>query len=311
MFDVTMLPSDLVANIAFKALERINQTLLDEASAAIRSRLQNLGKQPDPSQLPFSALEDEDEYEPFEPVEDSEQVSNREAALQSEDNAEIPVDLVFGAGAFQFPPPPALSQEEALECGKATIDKLFRMLDRLDEPTKVQKPGLHRLAGSNLDKEAWLTIITRIATRASAGLEDDRANIKDEDGRNGVMPKASNHQLSNYIRECLWKFIIEDFRPRIGYATSWLSEEWYNDEIQRRAAGKEAEQSGEEMAVPQNYEKWVLKVLDSIVPFLDAKDKVLIRFLSEIPTVSAAVLERVKGLARDPERVTLAINALQ
>ncbi|MCJ1351851.1 MAG: hypothetical protein MMC33_001835 [Icmadophila ericetorum] len=309
-FDVTMLPSELVANIALMALKRIDQSLLDEASTAIRSRHENLGKQPNPNQLPLTALDDEDEYEPFEPVEDSEQVSNREAALQSTDDTEIPVDLVFGSGAFQFPPPPALSQEEALECGKATIDRLFRMLDRLDEPTKVQKPGLHRLAGSNLDKEAWLTIITRIATRASAGLEDDSVHIKDEDGLNGITSKASNHQLSNYIRESLWKFIVEDFRPRIGYATSWLSEEWYNDEIQRRASQKVAEQSGEEIVIPQNYEKWVLKVLDSIVHFLDAKDKVLIRFLSEIPTVSTAVLERVKGLARDPERVTLAVNAL-
>ena len=54
----------------------------------------------------------------------------------------------------------------------------------------------------------------------------------------------------------------------------------------------------------------MLKVLDGIVPYLDAKDKHLIRFLSEIPEVNAKVLGRVKGLARDPERVQLAVNSI-
>lgn len=54
-----------------------------------------------------------------------------------------------------------------------------------------------------------------------------------------------------------------------------------------------------------------MKVLDVILPYLDAKDKLLIRFLSEIPAIDEAILVRVKGLARDPERVTLAVNALQ
>jgi symplekin len=54
----------------------------------------------------------------------------------------------------------------------------------------------------------------------------------------------------------------------------------------------------------------MLRVLDGIIPYLDAKDKLLIRFLSEIPEVNEKVLERVKGLARDPERVQLAVNSL-
>ena len=51
--------------------------------------------------------------------------------------------------------------------------------------------------------------------------------------------------------------------------------------------------------------------MDFIIPYLDAKDKLLIRFLSEIPAVDEPILERVKGLARDPERVVLAVSAIQ
>ena len=64
------------------------------------------------------------------------------------------------------------------------------------------------------------------------------------------------------------------------------------------------------LAAPAQYDLWVIKVLDGMLPYLDAKDKVFTRFLSEIPQVDAAVLERVKGLARDPERVPLAVKTL-
>jgi len=49
-----------------------------------------------------------------------------------------------------------------------------------------------------------------------------------------------------------------------------------------------------------------------MVPYLDdAKDgRLLIRFLAEIPQVSREMLERVKKVADDPERVTIATNAL-
>ncbi|KAL8959099.1 MAG: hypothetical protein Q9183_005698 [Haloplaca sp. 2 TL-2023] len=55
----------------------------------------------------------------------------------------------------------------------------------------------------------------------------------------------------------------------------------------------------------------MLKVFDGILPFLDAKDnKVLTRFLSEIPSLDEKVVDRVKGIARDPERIVLSVNAL-
>ena len=46
------------------------------------------------------------------------------------------------------------------------------------------------------------------------------------------------------------------------------------------------------------------------MPYLDAKDKILTRFLSEIPSVSREVLGRVKTLCRDPAMVNLALTSL-
>ncbi|SLM40695.1 Symplekin/Pta1 [Lasallia pustulata] len=316
-FDVTQLPIDLVVKITLPVLYRIDQGLLDEAINGIRSRYLSLARnQPTITQgppLPPTALEDEDDdYEPdFEPVEDTEQILNAADALPPEDSHQTPTEVALGP--FTLPQPPPLTEDDAKKVGKGTVMRVFSMMNILDEPAaaKRQKPGLNRLAGSNYDREAWITVITRLASRASSGLEDSGIEAKDELESNGTVAKRKESSLSDGIRETLYIYIIEDFRARIPIAIAWLNEEWYNDRIQSSSA--EQSQNGDSQPLTQtqpHYEKWVLKVLDGIVPYLDAKDKVLIRFLSEIPGVDEKVLQRVKGLARDPERVSLAVNAI-
>ncbi|KAL8704459.1 MAG: hypothetical protein Q9201_002375 [Fulgogasparrea decipioides] len=308
-FDVTQLPIDLVVRITLPVLHHIEQSALDGAINAVRSRYLGLKKtQAAQSQAPTQTTgEDEDDYEPdFEPT--REQVLNQTNNLPPEDPLPEPPDLALGP--FKLPQPPPLTAEETERVGKGTISRVFSMMNVLDDPsvTKRQRPGLNRLAGSNYDKDAWMTVITRLATRASAGLEADYISDNEEEDSKAIVAKQNpTRSLSDGIRETLWKFIIEDFRARIPIAISWLNEEWFNDRIQFPSQDGQ----GDGKRRPKgNYEYWMLKVLDSILPFLDAKDKVLIRFLSEIPALDEKVLDRVKGLAKDPERVTLAVNAL-
>ena len=317
-FNVTVLPIDLVVRITLPVLQRIDQENLNHAINAVRSRYHSLrqAQQTAPQGPPLiptaSALDDdEDDYEPdFEPTEDTEQIMNKEDAISTDDPRQAPKDIALGP--FKLPQPPPLTGEEAEQLGKVTISRVFSMMNVLEEPAKAPKPGLHRLAGSNYDKEAWITVITRLATRASSGLQDAEEEVKQENAQAVGLRKG--HSLSNGIRETLWKYIIEDFRVRIPIAIAWLNEEWYNDrvmDVQSIGFVGSSEQRGSTALSQKNYEKWVLKVLDGIVPYLDAKDKVLIRFLSEIPGISGAVLERIKSIARDPDRVTLAVNAIQ
>ena len=299
-FDVTSLTLDIMVRIIPPVLVHIDQQALDQALNHVRARLLSLTKPP-----PQALGDDEEDYEPdFEPSEDREQIINKADALPPEDSLQSPSEIALGP--FTLPQPPPLTAADMMQIGKGTISRVFSMMNVLEEApsTKKQKPGLNRLAGSSYDKEAWTTVITRLATRASAGLDDDSS--VDEDSK---AKQVAGPSLSDGIRETLWKFIIEDFRSRIPVAIAWLNEEWYNDRIQKQ----NGEQRKEGAIVPkpkQNYEKWMLKVLDGIVPYLDAKDKHLIRFLSEIPEVNANVLGRVKGLAKDPERVQLAVNSL-
>ncbi|KAL8860088.1 MAG: hypothetical protein Q9178_003352 [Gyalolechia marmorata] len=308
-FDVTQLPLDLIVRITVPVLHRIEQPAVDAAVNAVRSRYLTMKKtQAAHGQAPAQPLgEDEEDYEPdFEPTE--EQVLNKIDNLPPEDPLQLPPDLALGP--FKLPQPPPLTPEETEQIGKATISRVFSMMDVLEEPSaaKRQKPGLNRLAGSNYDRDAWMTVITRLATRASAGLdEEDTSDTEQEDSKGMMAQQTPKPSLSEGIRETLWKFIIEDFRARIPIAISWLNEEWFNDRIQSQSRDG---QTASKRAPKTYYEKWMLKILDSILPFLDAKDKVLIRFLSEIPALDEKVLDRVKSLAKDPERVTLAVNAL-
>ena len=307
-FDVMSLPPQLMVNITLPVLARVDHQALIEAVNHVRARFLSLTS-PSANSPQIGALgDDEEDYEPdFEPSEDREQIINKADALPPEDSLETPTEVALGP--FKLPQPPPMTAEETHNVGKGVVAKVFDKMDRLEDASvsKRQKPGLNRLAGSNYDKEAWVTVITRLATRTSAGFDE---GIDGEEDSKAIARKGGfEYSLSELIRERLAQHIREDFRSRINIAIAWLNEEWYNDQIQKQAAGK----SGEGKAAPQlkqHYERWMLKILDGIIPYLDAKDKLLIRFLSEIPEVNEKVLERVKGLARDPERVQLAVNTL-
>ena len=317
-FNVTVLPIDLVVRIALPVLQRIDQDNLNHAINAVRSRYISLAQAQQtalqgPPLIPTaSALDDdEDDYEPdFEPTEDAEQILNKEDAVSTDDPQQAPKDIALGP--FKLPQPLPLTGEQAEQAGKVSISRVFSMMNVLEEPSRTPKPGLHRLAGSNYDKEAWITVITRLATRASSGLQNAEEEVKREISQ--AVGLRTGHSLADGIRETLWKYIIEDFRVRIPIAIAWLNEEWYNDRMMEKQFQESLDSStpkGSMTSPLKNYEKWLLKLLEGIVPYLDVKDKVLIRFLSEIPGIDEAVLERIKNIARDPDRATLAVNAIQ
>lgn len=131
-----------------------------------------------------------------------------------------------------------------------------------------------------------------------SGLETESDEIKKE-GPDGTFTREG-YTMGDSLRESVFRYVLDDWRKRLDIAVSWLNEEWYNDQVSRQ----------ENDAAPRNYERWVLKVYEGIFPYLDAKDRHLIRFLSEIPSVSTEILDGVKRLAQDPERVSLAVQAI-
>ena len=314
-FDVQQLPIDLVVRILVPIIGAIDKTKLDNAVNAVRSRYLHLTTAPHISTLPASRHvpgitkggdEEDDDYEPdYEPTEDASQIMNKLDNTYSPSVLQEPPTEV-ALGPFRLPTPPPLSAQETEDYGKLTVKRVFHTVAELDEKTSAtsKETGFNRLAASNHDRDAWITVISRVATRASAGLEDNSPPIKSEDnyGRSASKKRVS---LSNAIRDSLYQYILENFRTRLGVAISWLNEEWYNERIQ--ALGQDASND----SVPQHYENWTLKVLDGILPYIDSNDKSrIIQFLSEVPEINVSMLERVKKLAGDPERVALTTQAL-
>lgn len=245
---------------------------------------------------PLGVDEDDDDYEPdLTPAEDTEQILNKL------DNAppEVPIEAAVDAGAamalgpFTLPPPPTLDPDTAAKLSQAAASRVFGPLATLKDGGALRKPksGINRLAASSYDRDSWLTVITRLATRSTAGLEDVS---------NGIKSEAPRTSLGDAIREMLYNYILEDWRRRIEIAVAWLCEEWYNDQLTKRSGS----------GAPLHYEECALRLVDGCLSYITAQDKVLTRFLAEIPELSRALLGKLKGLCADPTTVQLALTSL-
>ncbi|KAJ5658142.1 uncharacterized protein N7484_001791 [Penicillium longicatenatum] len=311
-FDVKQLPPDLVVKIAVPLLAQVNPLMLTQAVEAIRNRYQavtkeqNLARQ---QQQPAAAADDDDDYEPeYQPMDVSDNTAEDASAAVPE-VPEYQPELV-SLGPFVLPQPPPLSEEEAGEVGRSAVARVFSMINvaETDSPAKnknQQQLGFARLAGSNFDRDAWVLLLTRLATRAPAGLEGG-----DKLGKGGSDRRQPT--ISDSIRETLFQYILEDFRGRLNIGITWLNEEWYNDRIQMKvAASKRYDEEDIEPTVVSHYDTWVMRLLEGILLYLDSRDiKVIVRFLSEIPEVTVNITQKVATLAKDPERVNLCVQAL-
>ncbi|KAF4978084.1 hypothetical protein FZEAL_5474 [Fusarium zealandicum] len=295
-FDISQVPPPLVAKIAVMTLARLDDQVLARAVHGIRGRLETLASAPapelNPNTAPLGVDEDDDDYEPdFYQAEDTEQILNKLDSAAVHEALGLEDGLALKS--FHLHQPQALTPEVALTAGNGTVTRVVEMMKALEDPaSKKSKAGFSRLAASSGNRESWMTILARLATRSVAGLEE--VPVKDEDGSS--TPQA----LSSNIRDVLYAYVMEDFRKHIDVAVSWLCEEWYNDKLQQKTGGDR----------PVYYEKCCLRLIDGFLPYLHHQDKVLTRFLSEIPELNSNILSRVKHMCRDPSVVQLALTSL-
>lgn len=310
-FDVRALPEDLVSMISSALMQHIDSKSLDEAIEEIRQRYQRLQEAAKPGNA--VAGEDEDDYDP-EALTGADTTDMTTAQLLLGDLEPPVLDL----GPFELPKPPPLTDNEVAMLSDETIGRVFEMALLSDRGQNIarQKTGINRLAASSNDKDSWLTMLYRVATRAPAGLtaladvaigngEDTTVKVEGGliDGQTGVALR---------IRELLFNFVLEDWRHRLPIAIAWLTEEWYADKIQARASTEGHEPTTKADDTFPNFNYWSRRLIDNLLPRFDANDKnYLIRFLSETPGIDEEILQRVKRLTRDPLTVKICILALQ
>ena len=327
-FDVKALPADLVTAITSPLLAHVDAISLGEAINAVKARYAYLQKMARPTPVPEvplagpSGIDDEDDYEPEYLPADSESLrADASTVATSPDLLAPEIDL----GSFVLPKPPPLTEDDATALSNQTVERVFSMMTSLDPSTSLtrQNLGFNRLAASTNDRDAWITMMTRLATRAPAGLDelvDSRSDSEDEQKSKfkiESLPDPEKPTASNLIRRMLLNYVLEDWRSRLTIAISWLSEEWYADKIRMRSKPTTlTETSSSEIGDPKlpNYEYWLRTLFDTLREYLlpEPRDsRLLIRFLSEIPSIPTTVLDKVAGLTVDPERVNMAVMALQ
>ncbi|KAF1996256.1 hypothetical protein P154DRAFT_525691 [Amniculicola lignicola CBS 123094] len=322
LFDVKMFqdPEQLL-RIVVPVLHSIDEAKLTNAINIIRSRYLTLSKampRAPPSGAAGATADDDEEYEPdFGPIEDAEQIINK---LDSAPPVTTLPERIPDArlAPYKLPEAPPLTEQEVVRYGDMAVRRVVEILASVDEaPTKAKatKAGFNRLAASNYDRDSWVTVLCRLATRASAGLEDPDAGIKSEYG--GEVQKGGSLVLSDSIRDAIYNYIIRDWKRRIDIAISWLTEEWYNGQILAQATSNGSMKNGvnghtpSSLAVNGTYKKSVLRLLDGILAYIEGTDKVLVRFISEIPGLDRDILQRMKKMAEDPERIDLAVMVLK
>jgi symplekin len=317
-FDVKYLPVQLIDFTIPLLLKSVPQDQLDDASNAIRARFSHLSKASRPTPVPDVALagptgiDDDDEYDPDFDVGGDQAPPSTTSEKALEELMQPTLDL----GPFELPKPPPMSSTEVAIVSEQSIDHVFGVVHASDitPAASRQKLGMNRLAASANDRDAWVTILLRLVTRTPAAIdeydrENDPSEKKEEEPTNAIMKQdpdgdAEEPTVANRIRHRLFMYILEDFRTRLNVAISWLNEEWYTDKMAAKARGDER---------TPNYSRWCGRLLDRLLPYLDARDKNhFIRLLSEIPAIDRDVLDKVAmQLARDPERVSLFVLSMQ
>lgn len=258
---------------------------------------------------PQSPEEEDDDYEPeYQPMDTVDNTIEQADAI-SEAAAEPEL-----LGPFVLPKPPPLTQEEARSLGCDAAGRLLDLMAAADPTPKQssdksqQQRGFARLAGSGSDRDYWAILLIRIATRATAPLEV-QGEDSGADSQNGRAESETKPTIANSIRNRLFRYILEDFRSRISIGITWLTEEWYSGRIAMRSASDSL--SGPRPPAPVMYEKWCLRLLDGIIPYLDSRDtKLFIRFVSEVPEITTSITSRMSSIAKDPERVNLCVQSL-
>ncbi|GMM33738.1 RNA-processing protein [Saccharomycopsis crataegensis] len=159
---------------------------------------------------------------------------------------------------------------------------------------------MSKVAISRWDKNSWATLLIRLATRGlNNGTDDEK------------------QEMSDMIRQALFNHFLENIHNRIDIVIDWLNEEWYSEYVKGESlmvenGGELSEEDMNGKIETPTYIIWTVKVLDSIIPFLETKDrKIFIRLLSDLPYLNKEIITKLKSLCLDRLRFGLGLQSLQ
>lgn len=257
--------------------------------------------------------EDDDDYNPealidqFQPV-----LANKSANTQQDDEYLNEFrDYSPEADALALATREPMTDEERLATFQECIERLFvagedieRSIFEIDGLAKGAK-DIQELNSVGLRGDVWVVLLARLSTRGITALQT--SNMTES------QIQQVSETMAQFIREKLFAYVTANFRERVEVAIMWLSEEWYNEKMKaRKALESEPNTEGHQSVTEGSaYMTWTSKIIDSVIPFLDVKDKVFLRFLSDLPELTNNMLYKLRILLSDPDRQKLGRFALQ
>ncbi|KAI6016044.1 Symplekin tight junction protein C terminal-domain-containing protein [Pisolithus microcarpus] len=245
---------------------------------------------------------DEEEVE-YEPDKLNLELSGEEA-VANEDiiPVDIPDDLPFDLSDFKLPSPKDLSANERIALMRGAAARIWDGAEDLRHATSA--------TGSQTASDMWMLLIVRMITRAvvlpkPSGSPQNEAESTD----------AADTQLTalysrqDALRQTLCEYIMNDFPARLRLAITWMNEEWYNDRIRSSA----------DPNWRPNYESWLNQLVSTYQTILegkvdgkpDNKDKAFSRFLLDLPDVPSDVLDMLRDLSVEAEKMHVGFTTLR
>ncbi|KAJ7583294.1 Symplekin tight junction protein C terminal-domain-containing protein [Mycena floridula] len=324
-FDFTSLPSSLITDLIVANLEAFSeQTLVGLVQTYRQSRglasaapvassstlipesaIPSTSTPPLPPPKPVVKLEpvdplkmdiDEDEIE-YEPDRLNEELSGP-VAQSDFPAAVVPIDLSLVD--FRPPPPRDLTLAE-----RTTVlsDSVTRIWDGGEEMRlNSSDPGAARSTdppGGALD--LWMVLLVRMITRVA---EPPGNEVENEDEEARATRTEAFYETQDKLRQTLCEYVMADFTSRVRLATTWMNEEWYNDEIR-----KESDRNWR-----SNYDFWLGQIVASYQTLMEGKDRSFSRFLLDLPSVPVSVLTLMQDLcveSENPDRMVVGFTTLR
>lgn len=307
-FDLSSLPQNVLVSMSLNALHRVSAVKLTKALEIVSARYESS-------------------------VKDLTLVEGAKVKNLEEDD-EFDTNVFEDEIKYSLPPPKLLSAEEKKQNVKLIVNNFIELANKggaRDESSETSVGGvgseLTKVVASSWQPETWTIVLTRLATR---GMHTH--DLEDAKTPNNIQ----NGELSDIIRKALLDYFLANIHERVDVAIEWLNEEWYSesvfneqkqkDSIEEKWYGlyaenpdgiedleKEVQKELENTPVATpTYNKWAQQVLSSLIPFLEPTDrKILLRMMSDLPSLTKEMVSGIKSLCADPARSKLGFLSLQ
>ncbi|PPQ65473.1 LOW QUALITY PROTEIN: hypothetical protein CVT26_000113 [Gymnopilus dilepis] len=201
---------------------------------------------------------------------------------------------------FKLPPPKEWSEDERSSVVSSSVTRIWECAAELRAMGESISPESTQ-AGGHSASEMWMLLLVRMITRVAEPPKTD----ENETGEQSKELVQQNYYVrQDRLRHTLCEYVMADFPSRARLATTWMNEEWYNDQI-RQAKDRDWR---------PNYETWLNQIVVSYQTSLDGKDKTFARFLLDLPSIPTNVLDILRDLCEDhssPDRMQVGFTTLR